>query len=361
MTNHPHNNFFEKVFSMLDITRDFLEQIPPKEIREMLDLSVLELVDKTHINEALRKTHSDLIFETQLKTKIPLRIAILIEHKSNPPVNPHAQIIHYISSIHQENIINKEPLIPVLPILFYHGNKKWKKQPFTKSFPGLPVSFHQFIPTFDYLLINLNDYSDELIEGLKPSFLKNALFILKHSSNEQYLLNNAGKIFSGVETIAGEERQQKLIATLTSYLSHLITINQENMNQVSEQLPVKAEKEFVSIWDGLILRGKEIGLKEGVEKGVEKGVEMTHLLEKIKLNLRLLVKFPTWSLEDIAEFSSSKVTFVKKVQNGFKGGNEKKARKTVMTFFKKYDKLEAPITKEIEALLAKYVPLFKNK
>ena len=96
------------------------------------------------------------------------------------------------------------------------------------------------------------------------------------------------------------------------------------MNQISEQLPVKAEKEFISIWDGLILRGKKIGIKEGIEKGIE----IKDLTEKIKLNLQLLVIFPNWTLKDIAEFSSSKVAFVKKLQNGFKKGDEKKARKT---------------------------------
>jgi len=346
---------------MLDITRDFLEQLPPKEIREMLDLSVLELIDKTHINEALRKTHSDLIFGTQLKTAIPLRIAILIEHKSNPPVNPHAQIIHYISSIHQENIVNGEPLIPVLPILFYHGDKKWTKKSFGKSFPDLPSFFYQFIPTFDYLLINMNDYSDEFIENLKTGFLKNALLILKHSSDEAYLVNNAGKIYSKVENIEDKERQQILFKTLTSYLSHLVTLNEQNMNQISEQLPVKTEKEFVSIWDGLIMRGKKIGLKEGIEKGIEKGIEINRLLERIKLNLQLLVKFPSWTLEDIAEFSSSKVTFVKKLKAGFVEGDEKKARKTIMFFFKSYNNLKAPIDEEIEAVLKKYLPIFKTK
>ncbi|MFT4760902.1 MAG: putative transposase YdaD [Paraglaciecola sp.] len=143
---------------MLEVTHDFLSQIPPKEIRDYLDLSELAILEKSHINEALRKTESDLIFSAHLKTDIPIQIAILLEHKSNPSVHPHAQIQHYISSIHQQNIINSQPLIPVLPILFYHGSKRWTKRPFTDSFTNLPKIFHQYISTSEYILVNLADY-----------------------------------------------------------------------------------------------------------------------------------------------------------------------------------------------------------
>ena len=49
------------------------------------------------------------------------------------------------------------------------------------------VKFLRFLPCFDYILVNLQKYSDETIRAFKSIFLQKALIALKHHLDKEYL------------------------------------------------------------------------------------------------------------------------------------------------------------------------------
>jgi hypothetical protein len=116
-------------------------------------------------------------------------------------------------------------------------------------------------------------------------------------------------------------------------------------NQVTTQLPEEVAERFVSGYDYIKSQGK-----------IE-GKEIESLIKSINFSLTLMTQLPEWSIEKIAELASVEIDFLKKLQKGFQGGSAKKAKKTA--YFDKFDKLADFETKEIEAILTKFVPLFK--
>jgi len=68
----------------------------------------------------------------------------------------------------------------ILPIILYHGNKTWVDRPFADLFDIPDDSFLRYLPDFDYILIDLNQYTDEYIESIGDSLLSTILLLLKH-------------------------------------------------------------------------------------------------------------------------------------------------------------------------------------
>ncbi len=79
------------------------------------------------------------------------------------PIYPHLQLLRYMLEIWEYCEKNKLPLIAVIPIIVYHNKhqRKWIKKPFESSFKHIDEDLKPFIPTFDYQLTDLTQYSQE--------------------------------------------------------------------------------------------------------------------------------------------------------------------------------------------------------
>ena len=96
-------------------------------------------------------------------------IYLLFEHKSSPDKFVAFQILRYMTRIWEKSLAEKEKSLPlVLPIVFYHGKRKWKV---SENFSNL-FEIHQdlenireFMPEFRYFLLDVNKYEDENLAG----------------------------------------------------------------------------------------------------------------------------------------------------------------------------------------------------
>ena len=146
---NPHANFFQKVFSRMDIAHDLVLHYLPEKLVKQLDLSTLELDRESFVDILLSATQSDLVFKVKTKDKKKLLIYILIEHKSFLDRWVLFQLLGYIVRLNerereinalerknkrQENIkndlpenkgIEKECITVILPVILYHGTKDW--------------------------------------------------------------------------------------------------------------------------------------------------------------------------------------------------------------------------------------------
>jgi len=79
---NPHANFFQKVFSRMDIAHDLVLHYLPEKLVKQLDLNILELDRESFVDILLSATQSDLVFKVNTKDGKKLLICILNEHKS---------------------------------------------------------------------------------------------------------------------------------------------------------------------------------------------------------------------------------------------------------------------------------------
>ena len=169
-----------------------------------INLDNLQLDTTAYIKPNLQVFYSDIVYLTDLidettHKKEPIKIALLIEHKSEMPSQMvlRLQILEYVSSIMRMNY-NKDTdkTIPALPIIFNQFDKSWKLESFRSLFPEVSDLFSRYIPEFGLLVINLADLSDEILASLDEyGLLKATLLAMKNVRNKAFLKLHFEEIF----------------------------------------------------------------------------------------------------------------------------------------------------------------------
>lgn len=265
----PHNNFFNYVFSQKPLIQDFIRELMP-DIAAKINLESLEKDDTTYIDEKLKEFYSDIVYNCEQKGKHPIKITLLFEHKSTPPTYPHLQLLEYLMGVWNYNIENKEKLTPIIPIIFYHGERIWKNKSFKDYFSSLDEAFECYLPSFDYYLIDLKVYSDEKILKLKTHFLINALLALKHKNDREYVKRHYLRLFYKLEEYIDTETGARFVHHLSVYLVYATKILSREVLEVIEKLPPKIGDRVMTTYENIVQQGKEIGIVEGEEIGTLK-------------------------------------------------------------------------------------------
>lgn len=132
ITHNRHDSFSRKILSDNEIATDYFKSYLPSNISEKLDFSTLAEVAHTYVSKELRQRFADIVFtcsirsETDREVRANVKISILIEHKSYVDKFAPLQIGSYLFSGYLKQIKNEEDLMPIIPILFYHGREKWE-------------------------------------------------------------------------------------------------------------------------------------------------------------------------------------------------------------------------------------------
>lgn len=201
---------------------DLIKGTFPEYILQKLDLDTLTPDNNSYIDKELQEYYSDLVYDCIYSGNTDIKISLLFEHKSYVPDYPNLQILRYMQKIWDFNIKPKESLKPVIPIVFYHGKEKWIVKPFAGCFKQVDDILAGFIPSFDYLLTDLANYSDEELKQKLFSREANKLIclIMKHIFEEDYLKQEFENIFIIIKNyIETEEGADFLISTLTYIFS----------------------------------------------------------------------------------------------------------------------------------------------
>ena len=216
---NPHDKFFKESFTNKEIATDFIKGSFPKELVDNLDLSSLDLDNNSYIDEELKDYYSDLVYNCSYKD-MKIKISILFEHKSFVPDYPFLQLLKYIIKIWDFNIKQKEKLIPVIPLIFYHGKEKWEYKKINQYFTGIDNILEKYIPAFDYLLMDLSKYDNEDIKEkiFKNEFLKISLLIFKNIYDEEKLKKNLENFLILGKLYYEEEKGLKFLESVIRYL-----------------------------------------------------------------------------------------------------------------------------------------------
>ncbi len=103
----------------------------------------------------------------------------------------------YIAEIMRKNFENTGRHEMVLPIVVYQGTEKFEKKPFHTYFEDLENEFLRFIPSFDFLLVEIQKIPDSDILNLgDDDALKAVMLTLKNSRRKRFLRKYFREFFS---------------------------------------------------------------------------------------------------------------------------------------------------------------------
>lgn len=273
----PHDLFFKEVFSNPLQARIMLRDYLPPLLASQLDLSSLELDPASYVNEELEERFADLVFRCKVNdSRQQVQFALLLEHKSYVSGNIYFQLARYMFDLWEHQKAAKQPFMPVIPVVFYHGERDWQPKPMAETLlDPYPETGIPFLPSFQFVLINLRSLPREYIlaRSTDSAVVQRAMLVFKLVLSEDvlaYLTELLDPTFIESEN----ELHDRFYRSLIVYLSHGSKANKENiMNTLSEKWR-KIQYEPGSPVDQWVQESIEKGIGIGIEKGLGKGLEI---------------------------------------------------------------------------------------
>lgn len=172
-----------------------------------------------------------------------------------------------------------QPLKVVVPIIVYHGKRKWILKPFHTYFGEVDEIFQRFIDPCEYYLTNLQDYSDEMIETFNVIFLRKAFIAFKHHTEKEYLKSRFLDLIFGDYGEDFSKEKLDFVKSFYVYLYNLLGgISKKEVAVMIEQNNDKLKKEAMyNLIEEIEERGIDLGKKISIYEAHQRGVEMAVL------------------------------------------------------------------------------------
>jgi hypothetical protein len=213
-----------------------------------------------------KRKYLDLAAECETKNKKYTRFYFIFEHKSQPDRYAFIQIMHYMVSTWEENIRQDRDLIPIIPIIYYHGQVIWPYPTSTLDLFNVEEGLKKYLSDFKYLLIDTNLISDEKLrkdmEDL--SVLAIVLYVMKNIRLPLEELSKAFKALIDLLKINPQEHTYILFYSVVSYVSKAKRVEPEEMENI---LFRAGGEEMRTVFD----KWREEGMQKGIQEGLYKG------------------------------------------------------------------------------------------
>lgn len=212
-----------------------------------------------------------------------------------------------------QQVRQRNPMpVPIIPVLFYHGEDTWPLKSWPEYLHGWDDAFEPYTPNGGYVLVDLSEMDDEQIMHFRSGFLKNALMMMKHRKEREFLLENLVLIFNFVEAErVPESVRVEFLKIALRYLQALNIIKPGEIKSKLQSLMFTSQ-----VWD-VLEEVKAEGFEEGIEEGIEKGID----LEARSIIASLIRHLPEANDETIANLSSKPASLVAQVRQDIETEN----------------------------------------
>lgn len=163
-----HDRSTRWLFEDKAYVRDLVE-ILASELVAHIDFSRLSPINTGFISDTLREQVADMVFSVPFQTESgtdKLLIYILVEHQSSDDPIMSYRMLSYMMQIWdaqrkkwEDEKVTKSRwrFQPILPIVFYTGEKPWKSTLAFDALMDIPDALTRFVPKFDTLFLSVNE------------------------------------------------------------------------------------------------------------------------------------------------------------------------------------------------------------
>ena len=183
--HHPHDLMVRAVLSDLTEAVSFLQTHLSEEVGQGLNWSTLKLVEGSFIDEDLRESEADLLYEVEhVSGNASFWLYVLLEHQSTPDRWMRFRLLKYCCRIWDQSFRDQpdqRELRPIVPLVFYQGQRSWS---YSSEFADLfaeSVRNWPGVPRFSHGLIDQSGMKPEEVQGeLKSQIMQLLLMAAYH-------------------------------------------------------------------------------------------------------------------------------------------------------------------------------------
>ncbi|NLY26070.1 MAG: DUF4351 domain-containing protein [Alcaligenaceae bacterium] len=182
---------YKLLFSAPEVVRDLVLGFIPDAWLHSLDYTTLEKVPGSYVTDDLRHRADDVVWRVKADGQW-VYLYLLIEFQSRVDPWMAVRMMVYVGLLYQDlirrnEVLSDRKLPPVLPIVVYNGDAKWKAATDVAALiPKAPGLVANYLPKMSYLLIDENEYAPTDLAELKN--LMAAVIRFGHPESEQVLL-----------------------------------------------------------------------------------------------------------------------------------------------------------------------------
>ena len=285
---NPHDKFFKAMFSRIDVARDFLLRYLPPEITNLLEPDSIALTKDSYIDHALREQFSDLLYTAKCKTNDDLYLYLLFEHKSYPEPKVAFHLLRYMMQIWEKDLNNSknQPLLPIVPLVFYHGENEWTIATNFGSLSSGDLLFRPFFPDFQYILYDTHRYNDHEVKG--EWLLRVSIFLMKYIFREEFPVK-LKEIFQLLQEKEKEPGIREILEIVVNYITNATD------RVSSDDLVIEIDNRFheiganimPTIAEQFIQKGRLEGKQEGKQEAIIDILETRFCFVSPEIKLRL--------------------------------------------------------------------------
>ena len=323
---NSHDVFFRSIFSTTEKVEKLLSTILTKDILDIFDLSSLKIEPSVVVKKS--EMRADMVLSVMLKdSNQRTKIILILDHKSWPDKDVIQQLQKYQLMIVNEHRRNKNEFpFPVLCVIFYHGNKRWKS-PSSLQEDWVSRGFFSedaikklspYLMNFKPYLFDLSkfDISKQAIDSMKSIlYALEDIWLLKRCRSRRERKLVLYKILSSVKKdLKNESKQYKidvLLAIKQYFMDYDSQINEglfkESSKEVTEKLGgenIMEELDYTMA--SVIHKARQEAIKEGREEGIqEKQKEITLKLLKADMSVEKVSEITGLSKQEIQKFQEN--------------------------------------------------------
>jgi len=268
----PHDRLFKRVMSDEANVRQFIKEFLPKDISSQIDLKEMKLIPTEKI-KGYNKYYMDIAVECKI-SDTKGQLYFVFEHKSYPDPGVLLQILSYMTVTWDEQKKKNKPLIPIIPVVIYHGSSSWNVTThFQGQFQNIGESIKPYIPEFNYVLVDLTQIPNEEIEqrAKDTPFLMASLMIMKLVALRD--IEDIAKI-TVIINLPEEEKQ-----ILFLYLLYTVDVDQDTMQRIVKELG--GEEIVPSLAEKLMSKGEIKGKQDLLIKQLRRKFGLSSSDEKM--------------------------------------------------------------------------------
>jgi predicted transposase/invertase (TIGR01784 family) len=261
--NNPHDKFVKEMFADKQMSVAFLKAKLPDFFVKNLDFDTVTYENTSFLSKDLNQYFADIIFKFRLKPlDKDLFIAILIENKSLPDELIYFQLLDYLALAYRHQLKSTDKPTPIIPLVYYHGNKKWHIREILDFFPEYPEEVFQYLPTFKYEFIALRDMSDEAIGAIDNRMIYASLMMQRYRDDAGKLEQMLSHLFQSIENYT----EWNFLHTLIVYSLSVTEIEEDKILEIAANTVQDFKEIIMSTYDKIYTKGEAKGIEKGIEK-----------------------------------------------------------------------------------------------
>jgi predicted transposase YdaD len=179
--HHPHDLMVRAVLSDVTEAISFLQAHVSEEVSQGLNWSTLRLVEGSFVDENLRGSEADLLYEiARVSDQETVWLYVLLEHQSTPDRWMRFRLLKYCCRIWEMQLAERpmpRALRPIVPLVLYQGERSWA---YSTEFADLfaeAVRAWPGVPRFAHGLIDQSGLQPDEVQGERNTQLMQLLLL----------------------------------------------------------------------------------------------------------------------------------------------------------------------------------------